>query len=122
MTDGTGAEGLPVLPEAEPTSNMWLNMLGLGGLAATINDPSFHAQVRAFAQAQFEMLAIAKRLESKLDVLLEVAQLDPSQLTTPGTAALPPRNGADGARPATAASGAADDGNRPRPPASRADR
>jgi hypothetical protein len=52
---------------------MWLNMLGLGNIAATVNDPGFQDQIRAFAAAQFETLETVRRLDRKLDKLLDVA-------------------------------------------------
>jgi hypothetical protein len=88
---------------------MWLEMLGLGGIAATVNDPGFHAQIKAFAAAQFETLERVRRIELKLDLLLQASAIDAADRQL---AALPLGMGTDGAGVAAVAGGTSDDGAR----------
>jgi len=88
---------------AKDSGSMWLDMLGLGGIASTINDPNFQAQVQAFAAAQFATLEAVQRIETKLDRLLGVQNgLD--------AVGVPGRDGTDGTGKSAFAGLAFDDG------------
>jgi hypothetical protein len=98
---------------------MWINMLGLGPLFSTINDPAFQLHIRQIIESIGETSERCKRIEAKLDHLLQAGSEDGSDRTSfngrvavipIGIANLSAELGAAGSGGHAAASGPAHDG------------
>jgi hypothetical protein len=89
--------------QTEPPSSgaMWANMLGLGPLMQTVQDPQFLAQIKAIADAITSTSARTERVENLCHAILARLPADP---------AVSGRVGTDGVGTSPATSGAVDDG------------
>lgn len=94
-------------------SDMFASIASLGSIMQTVQDPNFHAQVKAFVEAIADTRERTMRIEAKLDALLARDTSD-AQYITAALAELGPA--AVGGR--AAATGTADDGAGSTPPAS----
>lgn len=87
---------------------MWANMLGLGPMLATIQDPNFQAHIKAIVDAITATNARCERLERKIDYLVSVSdRYDGSNTPTVSVG-----NGVDGTGMPAATGLAPDDGTR----------
>ena len=94
------------------SGSMWINMLGLGPLFQTINDPAFQQHIRQIVESIGETSERCKRIEAKLDQLMEreTDGWDHVKSIPIGIANFSAQLGTDGTGRPTAASGAFDDG------------
>jgi hypothetical protein len=95
------------------TGSMWINMLGLGPLFSTINDPAFQLHIRQIVESIGDTAERCKRIEAKLDLLLmerEKDGWDHVKSIPIGIANLSAELGPAGSGGPTAASGTFDDG------------
>jgi hypothetical protein len=106
--------------DAQPqdTKNLWGDMFGLGGLMKVITDPALVNHAHAMMQATIEGANANRRIEAKLDRLLQALGHEINDINSrfPVALAAPPalleQNGADGTGGHTASTGVADDGSR----------
>lgn len=101
MFGGKKMNGEP--PGAPQTSSMWADMLGIGPLLATIQDPAFQQQIRSLLQMVVETHQRVERIEQ---ILMASAYVEPGG----NSPIIPIRNNAAGTGTHTAATGALDDG------------
>lgn len=101
--------GQLIPPEAAPpTRKLWADMLGLGEFFRVISDPSLMTRAQTMMSAVIEHAAAMKRIEEKLDRILE----ERNGMRRDGPAAISSAIGADGTGRRTAAGGVANDGDR----------
>jgi hypothetical protein len=90
------------------SGGLWANMLGIGPLLNTINDPAFLDQIKQFVAAVVDTQQRAARIESKLDYLIA---RDRERGNTPRLLApVPTEQRSPGAGGHTASGGVADNG------------
>lgn len=55
---------------SEGSTAMWADMLGLGPLLQTVQDPNFHAHIQRLVDAIIATHARCERIENKLNLLI----------------------------------------------------
>jgi hypothetical protein len=89
------------------SGGLWANMLGIGPILATINDPAFLDQIKAFVVAVTDTQQRCARIEAKLDYLIAAEARDGRRVTAISVEQRPTGTGGH-----TVTGGAADDGTR----------
>jgi hypothetical protein len=112
-------------PQPQDTKSLWGDMFGLGSLMKVITDPALVSHAHGMMQATIDGAHANRRIEAKLDRLLQAlgheindinsrfpAQFHPRDMPGGTTPALLVQDGPHGTGGHPAATGAADDGSR----------
>ena len=105
--------------QPQDTKSLWGDMFGISGLMKVISDPALIAHAHAMMQATIEGANSSRRIEAKLDRLLQALGHEISDINGRFPAAFQPltapalleQNGADGTGGHAPATGALDDGS-----------
>jgi hypothetical protein len=103
--NGSGQNGSQIV-EAPSSASLWGDVFGIGNLIKTITDPSLGQHAHSMMQAIIESGQASRRIEQKLDALLQVLGHGDNERST----ALLAANRTDGGGRPTLAGRPVDDG------------